>query len=133
LAALPTEWIKEKTEELINSVFPTFPHFVCFSEHHLNQIELEQINLQGYKLGVAYYRKSLPKGGVYILVHKKYNYSIVDLSKYCKKQDIEAYAIKLELTVFNIYVVTIYRAPCCNFNSFLMGYIALLSHSIKLN
>jgi hypothetical protein len=50
------------------------------------------------ELGVAYCRKSLPKGGVCIFIHKKYNYSNVDPSKYCKKQDIEACAIKLELT-----------------------------------
>jgi hypothetical protein len=42
----------------------------------------------------------------------------VVLSKYCKEQDIGACAIKLELTVLNIYVVIVYRAPCCNFNSF---------------
>jgi hypothetical protein len=45
----------------------------------------------------------------------------VGLSKYCKEQDIEACAIKLELTAPNIYVVTVYRASCGNFNSFLTG------------
>jgi hypothetical protein len=54
---------------------------MCFSEHHLKQIELEDINLEGYKLGAAYCRKSLLKGGVYIFVYKKYNYSNVDLNK----------------------------------------------------
>jgi hypothetical protein len=102
-------------------LFPKFPHTlrVCFSEHHLQQIELEQINLEGYKLGAAYYRKSLLKGGVCTFVHKKYNYSNVDLSKYCKEQDIEACALKLELIALNIYVVTVYTAPRDNFNSFL--------------
>jgi hypothetical protein len=41
----------------------------------------------------------------------------VDLRKYCKEQDIEASAIKLELTARNIYVVTVYTAPCGNFLS----------------
>jgi hypothetical protein len=68
-----------------------------FLEHHLKQIELEQINLECYKLGAAYCRKSLLKGVVCIFVHKKYNYSIVDLSKYCKEQDIEASILKLEM------------------------------------
>jgi hypothetical protein len=54
-------WIKEK-DELINSLFPKFPHILCFSEHHLKHIELDQINLEGYKLGAAYCRKSLLKG-----------------------------------------------------------------------
>jgi hypothetical protein len=38
----------------------------------------------------------------------------------CKEQDIEACAVKLELTALNIYVVTVYRAPCGNLTHFLM-------------
>jgi hypothetical protein len=96
---------RKKADELINSFFPKFPHIFCLSGHHLKQIEMEQINVEGYKLGAAYCRKSLLKGGVCIFVPKKYNYSNMDLSKYCKEQDIEAYVIKLELTALNIYVV----------------------------
>jgi hypothetical protein len=40
----------------------------------------------------------------------------MDLSKYCKEQDMEACALKLEVIALNIYVVTLYRAPCGNFN-----------------
>jgi hypothetical protein len=87
-------WIKEE-DQLINSLFPNFPHILCFSEHHLKQIELEQINREGYKLGAAYCRKSLLKDGVFIFVHEKYNYSNGNLSKYFKEQDIEACALKL--------------------------------------
>jgi hypothetical protein len=86
-------WIKEK-DQLINSWFPKFSHILCFSEHHLKQEELEQINLEDYKLGATYCIKSLLKGGVCIFVHKKYNYSNGDLSKYCKEQDIEACGMK---------------------------------------
>jgi hypothetical protein len=89
-------------------LFSKFPHILRFLEHHLKQIELEQIDLEDYKFGAAYCRKSLLKGGVCIFVHKKYNYSNVGLSKYCKEQDIEARALTLELTALNIYVVTTY-------------------------
>jgi hypothetical protein len=44
------------------------------------------------------------------------NYLNVDLSKFCKEQDIEACAQKLQLPALNIYVVTVYRAPYGNFN-----------------
>jgi hypothetical protein len=104
-------WIKEK-DQLINSLIPKFPHILCFSEHHLKQIELEQINLDGYELSAAYCRKYLLKGGVCIFVHKKYKFSNGDLSKYCSEQDIEACALKLDLTALNIHVVTVYRVPC---------------------
>jgi hypothetical protein len=63
--------LRKKTGELINSLFPKFLHTLCFSEHHLKQIELEQVNLEGYKLSAAYYRKSLLKYGVWIFFHKK--------------------------------------------------------------
>jgi hypothetical protein len=66
--------LRKKKDELINSVFPKFPHILCFLEHRLKQLELDQTNLDGYKLGAAYCRKSLLKGGVSIFVHEKYNY-----------------------------------------------------------
>jgi hypothetical protein len=102
----------------MNSLFPKFPHILCSQEHHLKQIELEQINLEGCKLCAAYCRKSLLKGGVCIFVHKNDNYSNVGLSKYCIQQDIDDCAIKLQLTSLNIYVVIVHRAPYGNFNSF---------------
>jgi hypothetical protein len=102
---------------LINSLFPKFRQIVCFSEHNLKHIDLDQIKLEGYELGAAYCRKSLLKGGFASLLIKKYNYSNGDLNKYCKEQDIEACALKLELTALTIHVVTVYRAPCGNFNS----------------
>jgi exonuclease III len=115
-------WIEgKKTDDFKNSLFPKFPHIVCFSEHPLKQLELDQINLDGYKLGVAYCRKSLLKGGVSIFVHEKYNYLNVELSKFCKEQDIEACALKLQFPALNIYVITVYRAPCGNLVSFLSG------------
>jgi hypothetical protein len=52
---------------------------------------------------------------------KKYSYSDGDLSKYCKEQDIEACALKLELTALNIHVVTVHRALWGDFNSSLNG------------
>jgi hypothetical protein len=58
----------------------------------------------------------------------------VDLSKYsyCKEHDIEACAIKLDLTALNIYVVTVYRAPCGNFNSFLTGLDSIIKPLYKV-
>jgi hypothetical protein len=118
--------LRRKTDKSINSLFPKFPHILCFSEHHLKQTELEQVNLEGYKLGVAYCRKSLLKGGVCIFVHKKYNYSNGDLSKYCKGNDIKACTLKLELTPLNIHVVTVSRAPGGNCNSSLNGLYSII-------
>jgi exonuclease III len=123
--------VREKTEELMNSLFPRFPNVLCFSEHNLKQTELEH-NLEGYKLGAAYCRKSLLKGRVCICVHKEYNFSNVDLSEHSKEQDMGACALKLELVALNIHVVTFYRVPCFNFNSFLNGLVSITKSLYKV-
>jgi hypothetical protein len=49
--------LREKIDELTSSVFPNFPHILCFSEHHLKKFELDQIHVDGYRLGAAYRRQ----------------------------------------------------------------------------
>jgi hypothetical protein len=70
-------------------------------------------------LGASYGRKKVLKGGVAIFVCKNYNFLNVDLSNYCKEQEIDACAIRLQLNALNIYIITVYRAPCGNFDLFL--------------
>ena len=50
---------------------PDFPHILCFPEHHLKKSELDQINVDGYRLGAAYCRQVIKRGGVCIFVKKK--------------------------------------------------------------
>jgi hypothetical protein len=66
------------------------------------------------------------------LCYKKYNYSNVDLSKYCKECDIKTCAIKLELTAHNIYVVSLQNTMCGNFNSFLNGLDSIVKSFYKV-
>ena len=63
--------LREKTDELISSISPHFPHILCFSEHHLKKPELDQIHVDGYRLGAAYCRQVVKRGGVCIFVKKK--------------------------------------------------------------
>jgi hypothetical protein len=49
---------------------PDFPHISCFSEHHPKKPELDQINVDGYRLGAAYFRQVVKRGGVCIFVKK---------------------------------------------------------------
>jgi hypothetical protein len=62
--------LKGKTDELISSMSPNFPHILCFSEHHFKNPELDQINVDGYRLGAAYCRQAVKRGGVCIFVKK---------------------------------------------------------------
>jgi hypothetical protein len=59
--------LRKKTDELISSVLPNFPHILCFSEHHLKQFELDEISIDNYRLSAKYCRQFV---GVCIFVHK---------------------------------------------------------------
>jgi hypothetical protein len=74
-------------DELINPVSPHFPHILCFSEHHLNKFEFDEINIDGYRLGAAYYRQVVKRGGVCIFVQINLEYRSTDLGKCCNDQD----------------------------------------------
>jgi hypothetical protein len=45
-----------KIVEILNFLYPDFPHILCLSEHHLNQSELETVELGNYTLGASYCR-----------------------------------------------------------------------------
>jgi hypothetical protein len=60
--------LKGKTDELLSSMSPNFPHILCFSEHHLKKFELDQINVDGYRLGTAYCRQVVKRGCICIFV-----------------------------------------------------------------
>ena len=111
--------VKGKTDELISSMSPNSPHILCFSEHRLKNFELDQINVDGYRLGAAYCRQVVKRGSVYIFVQKNLKYTNVDLGKYCKDQDIQVCVLKLKSAFFNTCIMTVYRAPTGNFNLFL--------------
>jgi exonuclease III len=113
--------LQKKADELISSVRPNLPYILPLSEHHLKQFELDKISLDGYKLATSYCRKARENGGVCIFVDKNLNFLKVNQSRYCRDQDIEVCALKLEPTVLNICVLAVYRAPCGNFISFLSG------------
>jgi len=98
---------------------PNSPHILCFSEHHLKNLELNQINVDGYKLGAAYCRQVVKRGAVCIFVQKYLKYTNIDLGKYCKDQDIEVFVLKLKSTFFNACIMQVYRETTGNFNLFL--------------
>jgi exonuclease III len=57
----------------------------------------------------------------------------IKLIKYCKEQDIEACALKLEYTFFNICVISAYRAPSGYFSLFLNGLDRILNSLYKVD
>jgi len=89
--------LKGKVNELLSQLHPTFPQVFCFSEHHMNQIELQHTFLDGYNLRVCYCRTSHMKGGVCIFVQNDVRCTNIDLGNYCKDKDFEVCAVKYTL------------------------------------
>jgi len=113
--------LKGQMSELISSMSPNSPHIVCFSLYHLKKFELNQINVDGFRLGAAYCRQVIKRGGVCIFVQNNLKYTNIDLDKYYKVQDIEVCVLKLKSTFINVCIMAVYKAPTGNFKLFLSG------------
>jgi hypothetical protein len=96
--------LKDKTNEIVSSLYPLFPHLLCITEYHLDHLVLHHTYIEHYNLGAGYCRQTLRQGGGCIFVHAQY----LNLNSFCKEQDLEACAIKLQFPSRNIYVLAIY-------------------------
>ena len=111
--------LKDKTDELISSMSPNLPQILCFTDHHLKHTELNQINIEGFKLCTAYCRQAIKRGGVCIFIQKDLEYSKIHVNKYCKDQDIKICMLNLKTTSFSSHIMVVYRAHTGNFTFFL--------------
>jgi hypothetical protein len=87
----------------------------------MHNSDLNHTYIEHYNLGADYCRQTPKQGGVCIFVHDKLNYLNVNLNDFCKEQDLEACAVKLQFPSGNICIISIYRAPTGNFLYFLNG------------
>lgn len=111
--------LRGKTNALLCQLYPTPPHILCLSEHHMNPSELQQTFLGNYKLGASYCRTSYEKGGICIYVQESLSFVKIDLEKYCKDKDLEICAIKISFNSKSAHILAIYRAPSGNFELFI--------------
>jgi len=104
-----------KSEELICSLSPDFPQVLCLTEHHLKHFEIDFIYMNQYKHDAKFCRESHKSGGVSIFVHDTLQCTDITLDEFCKEQDIETCAVKINLPSLTIYILSIYRSPTGNF------------------
>jgi hypothetical protein len=109
---------------------PELLDILCISEHHLKSMQMQLISLEEYNLGSEFCRQSSHKGGVCMNVLKRFSFSVINITKYCKDKDLEACAIKLKLLFMNVCTLTIYRSPSGNFPFFLNGLENILKKNI---
>jgi hypothetical protein len=63
-------------------------------------------------------QSAIPIGGVSIFIQSHFEFTTLNLDKYCVDQDIKVCALKLDSTFLNICILVIYRSPLGNFNTF---------------
>ena len=109
----------KKIDELFINWVKDPPHILCPSEHHLSTEVIQGINVDNYNLDAYYCRKLIKCGGVCMFLHKSYRFINVDLNSHCREQDIEICALRLVHSPLNFCVLSIYRSPTGNFDTFM--------------
>jgi len=111
--------LKSKVDELSYSLLPDYPNILCLIEHHLKNIETDNLPIDRFKLGSKFCRHEYKNGGVCIFVHEDFEFSSISLDKYCKEKDIEVCAVRLKIIPIQLIILAIYRSPSGNFTNFL--------------
>jgi hypothetical protein len=107
-----------KTNELLESVLPKLPHVICLTQHHSKEHEIKTVSIDHYILGAKLCRQS-KTWSTGIFVHEALAFTNTDLQQFCTEQDIETYAVKINLLSTMLYVICIYRSPTGNFVRFI--------------
>ena len=111
--------ISKKIDEFSISLCYNRPQIICLTEHHLKAEEINNINLDPYKLGTSFCRKKQKHGGACIYVSKSLQFSAINLEKFHREKDLEICALKLNIQTKNFIIICIYRSPTGDFTYFL--------------
>ena len=111
--------LSNKIDEFLISLCHSRPQIVCLTEHHLKSEEVNNTNLDQYKLGTSFCRKKYKYGGVCIYVSESLQYRAINLEKYHKEKDFEICALKITIQTNNFIIMCIYRSPTGDFTNFL--------------
>ena len=85
----------------------------------MKALELQNICIDHYCLGAHLCRTVYTKSGVVIYTLNTVSLTPINLSKFCTEKDIEIFAVKIEVHTSELCILTVYRSPTGNFNSFL--------------
>jgi hypothetical protein len=75
--------LRNKIDELSSFLHPHWTHVVCLTDHDLNPLEVENINIVHYEKGALYCRKNFRMGGVVIFIHNSISFSCMNMDKLC--------------------------------------------------
>jgi len=127
-----------KLDELSVYLSANLPYTVCFTEHHLGINEIDTIVLANYRLAAKFCRNTFKNGGVCIFTHDSIQSTNINLNEFCKEKDLEICAVKLHVSSYEIYIITIYRSPSRNCQCFrdnlekILSMILIYSNTIEI-
>ncbi|XP_049842200.1 uncharacterized protein LOC126292312 [Schistocerca gregaria] len=123
--------LRKKIDELIicfeNIKNTTEVDVLCLFEHHITT-QMENVNINGYKLATYFCRDNMEKGGAAIYVKGEHSFKNIETAKFCVEQHIEVCACELKLDSDKFIIVTVYRSPLGNFQMFLKNLDLLLRY-----
>ena len=117
------------TNDLRVSFHPDLSYILCLTEHHLRQFQIQHVTMDDYNLGAEFSRPTFHKEGVCIFIQKHFPYSIINIEKFCKDEDLEACALKFDFLSIKVCIIIVYRSPNGSFQYFIKG----LDNIIKKN
>ena len=71
--------LRGKSNEFIGSVLLKLPYVICLTEHHLKELEIENLSIDHYTLGAKFCRQTLKQGGSSIFVHNSLDFNTIEL------------------------------------------------------
>jgi exonuclease III len=119
--------INNKIDEILKAIATNPSHILCFTEHHLNSYQLDNILFQNYKLGANFCMEMYKNGRVCIYIHEPFQFSNINVHNFCKEKDLEVCVIKLYLPCYTVGIVNVYTSSSGNFENFLNNLETLLN------
>ena len=112
--------IYNRIDELQTLLYHNTPQIICLTEHHLKAEEINNTNLDQYKMGASFCRKNFKYVGASIYVSKTLQFSTINLDKYHKEKDLKICALKLKILTNNFAIICVYRSPTGDLSYFLI-------------
>jgi hypothetical protein len=81
--------IKGKIDEFMIHWSREALDIICLTERHFRDLEMEVTHFPTYKLGAKFCRRNLKNGGDCIFIREGLKFTIINVQKHCKEQDLE--------------------------------------------
>lgn len=99
---------------------------VCFNEHWLSDVELNLLNIAGYRVVSGFSRSERSRGGGVCILESKLEVKPIDVS-YCISESL-CEAAGVYMVGFNTFIFTLYRTPDSNYQESVSMISLLLDH-----